>query len=77
MLSTSLLVRAVVLEDVEAVAQVDRVDQAVLDDRVAPHHDLVVVRPGVRPESARVLGGDHRQRVGVNSAELRRAASGR
>ena len=40
-----------VLEHVQAVAQVDDVDQAVLDDRVAPHHDLLVpARVGVGRE---------------------------
>src|SRR3954454_18911823 len=39
--------RAAVAEHVQAVAQVDDVDQPVLDDRVAPHHDLLVA-PGVR-----------------------------
>ena len=45
------LERAPVLEHVQAVAQVDDVDQAVLDDRVAPHHDLLVAaRVGVGRE---------------------------
>src|SRR3954454_2758181 len=49
------LERPAVAEHVEPVAQVDDVDEPVLDDRVAPHHDLLVAaRVGVRGES-RVL----------------------
>jgi hypothetical protein len=43
---------AVVLEDVQAVAQVGDVDQPVPDDRMAPRRDLLVAaRVGVRRES--------------------------
>src|SRR5919106_97920 len=51
--------RTVVLEDVEAVPEVDYVDQPVLDDRVAPHHDLLetpCVGIGGKP---RMLQGNH------------------
>lgn len=44
-------VRAAVLEHVQAVAQVHDLDQAVLDDRVAPHHDLFVAAVSGSDES--------------------------
>src|SRR5262249_57828114 len=34
-------VRAGVAEDVEPIADVDHIDQAILDDWEAPHHDVV------------------------------------
>src|SRR5215813_13708257 len=49
-------VRAGVAQDVQAVTDVDHVDQALVDDRVAPHNHLV----GAAAEGG-VLGGDRGQ----------------
>ncbi len=56
-----------VLEDVEPVADVDHVDEAVLDYRIAPHRNLV--RSAVE---GRVLGRDRRQRLRAEPARLTR-----
>src|SRR5262245_32312828 len=59
--------RSVVAKDVETVPDVDHVDQPVLDDREAPHDDLVRATA-----KRRVLGGHRTQRGRREPTGLRR-----